>query len=137
MTGAARDYRGACLGDVKVPRSMFPDGCFDPAAYVLEVEGTCLSPRICHGDLVLVSPTAPLLPGGYVALWPRDGRGGLIKRLVVDPGVRPEDHVPGGTVVPIVVVEMLNPERRFAVAIDKLASLHRVLGVLPKVEDRP
>jgi len=50
----------------------------DPAAYALEISGDSLEPIYRDGDLVIVSPTAPIRHGDRVVI--RTNKGELIAR---------------------------------------------------------
>ncbi len=101
----------------------------DPDAYALVLKGRCLEPELHDGEMAICSPAAPIEVGRFVALWPADGSQPILKRLVMEPLVPVGTKLhPDSDVVPIVVVEMLNPRRQLAIRIDKLKAMHRVVG---------
>ncbi len=107
----------------------------DPDAYALVLKGTCLEPKLRDGEMAICSPAALIEPGRFVALWPADGSPPILKRLVMEPLVPVGTKLhPDSDVVPIVVVEMLNPPKQLVIRIDKLKAMHRVVGVYREEE---
>jgi hypothetical protein len=92
-------------------------------------EGTCLVElEVQDGDYLMVAPTLTVCSGDLVVLWPKAAtQRPPIQRLVIRP---PEDWQhwhPDREVVPVIVIEQLNPPRHYRITTDKLAAIHRVL----------
>lgn len=106
-----------------------------PNRYVCQVEGVCLAPVFQDGVRLEFSATEPVTPGDYVCLWlkPRFYHEGIkfqcmVKRLVTPLPIGPfplPDEMPAP---PIVLVEMLNPARTFAVPLNRIHAVHKCLG---------
>ena len=78
--------------------------------YSITTEGTCLEPQICDGDKVFVDPNRMPEVGEFAVFWPRDGRRPSVKRLVV---ALSSARSPYPELVPLVVVEQLNPPKQY------------------------
>ena len=127
---------GPRTGVVRLNPDHFPNGP-DPDAYATNVVGDCMAPEINSGDMVIVSPAAPVEVGKFVVLWPADGSRPWVKRLCMAPRVPVGTPVhPSSEVVDAVVVEMLNPHRVAAIEITRLRAMHRVVGIY-REEDLP
>ena len=91
--------------------------------YALYVSGSSMEPRYEPGDPVVVDPKRAPKPGDDVIVQIRDGEGdgtiiraALIKRLVRRTAV-------------FVELRQYNPATTFRVPVDRVASMHRVLGM--------
>ena len=62
--GEAQEQRAEPRGHIAVPKDILDK---DPLCYALRVVGDSMSPHIFDGDLVVVSPAAPLVDGCIVA----------------------------------------------------------------------
>ena len=118
---------------VQINPEHFPNGP-DPDAYAVVLAGTCLEPHAMDGDMAICSPAAPIRAGCIVTLWPAVGSP-VIKRLVLEPmsPVGTPLH-PDSDVVPLVIVEALNPPRQFMIRVDRLKAMHAVVGFYRKDE---
>ena len=133
--GAPPEGYTAQQGTVRPTEAHFFSGAFVPDAYGCVLKGDCLAPEINDGDMALASPSREALEGDFVILYFTNGAAAQIKRLVMAP------MVPVGTklhsdsdVLPIVMVEMLNPPRQLATTIDKLTAMHKVVGLIRRDE---
>ena len=117
------------LGKVLVPRSMVA-GYTDP--YLIKVDGDCLSPGVNDGDSVVASPDAPVIRGKFVVLYPKDGGKPSVKRAIMIPPPDMMESHPDSEIMPLAIVETLNPPRCYQVTVDKLEAVHGVLGVIPR-----
>jgi hypothetical protein len=70
----------------------------------------------------------PYEPDDFVVLRWKDGRLPSIKRLRMAAPPGWERWHPESEVVPFVVVEQLNPPKRYGATTDKLSAIHRVVG---------
>ena len=120
----------SAMGQLAVPPEIT---CGTPNCYALVVEGNCMSPEANDGDHLIASPDAPLELGKLVVLYPKKGRLG-VKRLVLRPMPNFMAFTSDWELVPLVIVEMLNPPRRFDITVDKLKAVHGVLAVIRKEE---
>ena len=75
--------------------------------YQVTVDGDCMEPALYAGDVLLVSTTAPLLPGLFIALAATgtDGRRYWYTKLLL----RPVPCFLDGTLEPLVSTTMLKP----------------------------
>lgn len=119
------------LGTRVVPRSMVA-GYTDP--YLIKVDGDCLSPEVNDGDPVVASPDAPVIRGKLVVLYPKDGGKPSVKRAIMIPPPSMMEVHPDSEIMPLVIVEQLNPPREYRIDVDKLEAVHGVLGVIPRGE---
>ena len=113
------------------PRRWFPNGG-DPDAYGLILDGDCLEPFAYHGDVAAISPATEIEVGMFVCICWKDGRQPVMKRLVMAPmkgweRILPPPH---SDVVPLAIVEQLNPPRRYQIPMDRVAAMHAVVGVI-------
>lgn len=110
-----------------------------PAVYASTVAGTCIEPWIFDGETLVFEKDGTPDVGDLVGLWvlpkgsndPRDAERG-VKRLVMgawEGMVYPYKPHPNSNVAPLIVVEMLNPRRRFHIPCDRILALHRVTGM--------
>lgn len=110
--------------------------------YGLHVVGNCMAPQINEGDTVTIDATAKVKQGDVVAIYlKRGGRtfaGGTnvgLKRVVFNmmPGLKyPYVKRPDSNVMPIIIVEQLNPPRQYQIAADEILAIHKCLGLMPK-----
>ena len=120
-------------GTVRPTDAHFFGGVLLLDAYGCPLKGDCLSPEINEGDMPLVSPSAEPKEGDFVVLYFVSGAVPLMKRLVMAPMVPIGTKLhPDSDVMPIVVVEMLNPPRQLITTIDKLTAMHKVVGLIRK-----
>lgn len=126
----SRLARAPELGRILVPRAMMGS---DTEAYVITVTGDCLSPEVNDGDYAVASPNAPVTPGKLVILYPNDGDARIKRAVMMPPASMMKVH-PDCEFMPLVIVEQLNPPRRYTVPVDKLEAVHGVLGVIPRGE---
>jgi hypothetical protein len=96
--------------------------------YAMGVDGDCLEPVIHNKSMVLVTPEMPIRSGDFVTLWPKDpGQRPGIKRVVMAPPENWSSWV-SDEVIPLVIVEQLNPPRQYRITTDKLSAIHRVFA---------
>ncbi len=126
------EHRGT--SQLHIPRK-FLGGCEDPKIYMAPVEGDCLVPKITSGESVIVSPAAAPEPGDFIVIWPVKGKPNC-KRLTfrLCPLSVP---APGSdsNVMPALVFEQINPERRYWLPMDKVRAVHKVIGTLKESAD--
>ena len=91
--------------------------------YACVCEGTCLEHEICDGDMVFATPNRTPEVGEFAMFWPRDGGKPKIKRLVtaVPPAFSPESEL-----VPLVIVEQINPPKQYVAPADRFEAIHAV-----------
>jgi len=90
--GEAQEQRAVPRQQLSVPREVYER---DPGCYALRVSGDSMAPQLLDGDLVVVSPAAPLLDGCIVAAY-IEPDGDVVKVYRV---------LPGG----VVVLQPVNP----------------------------
>ena len=97
--------------------------------YAMVCDGDCLEPVIHDKAMVLVAPGMPIRPGDFVTLWPKDPahRPG-VKRVVMAPPADWATWSPDSEAIPLVIVEQLNPPRRYHITNDKLSAIHRAFA---------
>ena len=121
------EHRGTSR--LHIPRK-FLGGCEDPDLYMAPTVGDCLVPEINPGEIVLASPAAAPEPGDFIVIWPTAGKPS-VKRLTfrLCPLSVP---APGSdsNVMPALVFEQTNPERRYWLPMDKVRAVHKVIGTL-------
>ncbi len=101
-----------------------------PDAYALIVDGNCLSPLgFIDGDNIFCDPSAKPQRGDVVAImWNDPACTPIVKRLASS--LPPAALWSGGDCfdAPAVVVEQLNPPKRFSVSMASVRTLHKVVG---------
>ncbi len=128
-------FPGAPNGVIRPEPRHFFDGVVQPDAYGCPLSGTCMAPVLNDGDMLLLSPAGLPQPGNFVLLIPAQGGTPWLKRLVLAPMLPVGNPLhPDSDVAPVLIVDMLNPPRRFIVSTDRLAAMHRVVGVIRKEE---
>ena len=107
-------------GDVidTIPRSSDVFGA--PRAYAVYIVGSSMEPRYFPGELVRIHPGKPITIGAFVLVQIRPEHDGetpkaVIKRLVKRTGNK-------------VILEQLNPPKKFEIKADDIVSIHRVVG---------
>ena len=113
----------------------------DPAAiktrfYRLQLSGDCLHPEFKHGDKVVIDKQGPLHAGCLAALYYRPelvppGKLPIsLKRLVtaMPPVPLPYREHPDSEVQFIIMVEQLNPPKRWVVECEDLLAVHQCVG---------
>ena len=121
-------------GTIRPTAAHFFGGEVIPGSYAAPLSGTCLEPVMFDGDMALVSPTELPQVGDLVVLYSVKGGTPWLKRLVMAPLFPVGKLHPDSDVVPIVVVEMLNPPKQFMIGSDRLSAMHRVVGMIRKDE---
>jgi hypothetical protein len=125
-------------------RSQPPQTTIDPTTlperYILIVDGACLEPAIPNGSKVLIERDGKIGPGDLAVMYfkpdriPRGEGNSSLKRVVMPPPhyVKfPWREHPKSEVHALVIVEMTNPRRQFAVRCDHLLGIHKCLGRMP------
>jgi hypothetical protein len=111
-----------------------------PERYILIVDGACLEPDIPHGTPVIIERDGKVGPGDLAALYfrpdriPRGENNSSLKRVVMAPPPHvkfPWREHPQSEVHAVVIVEMTNPVRRFAVKCEHLLGIHKCCGPVP------
>lgn len=124
--GLRNDYRESLkrpLGHAKVPEGI----TVGPNGYAMNTVGDCLSPVFNEGDVVLCDPDQAALAGDYVAIWWKGGdRQPHIKRLAY--ALPPNGLWDSDVLEAVIVVEQLNPPKRLAADLSRVAAVHKVLG---------
>jgi hypothetical protein len=111
-----------------------------PERYILIVDGACLEPDIPHGTPVVIERDSKVAAGDLAVLYfkpdripPGNGTSSL-KRVVMAPPPHvkfPWREHPKSEVHAVVIVEMTNPVRRFAVKCEHLLGIHKCTGPVP------
>lgn len=112
-----------------------------PDVYAMVGAGSCLEPEIMDGTKLLFSRTERYKHGDAVALFrrreftPPGEHQILIKKLIYAP--RSEywtdpANFRGGNIVPMTIVEMLNPRTILQFHPDALLGIHKCLGPVPE-----
>jgi len=118
----------------------FLDPALAPDRYALLMKGDCMAPLYGHGTPILVDRREPYEAGDLVVLYlkPEAVKPGhsncMMKRFVsIPPWVKafPFSDSPKSDVHAIVIVEMLNPERRNYFRCADILAVHRCLGAVP------
>ena len=99
-----------------------------PERFGLIVAGSCLSPRVENGQVVVVEPGLPA-PGDLAVVWLKGQSIPMIK--VLRTAIFGFPHNPKSEVICSINLEQLNPPDRFAVWADKVERVARVHSVLP------
>ncbi|MCH7932004.1 MAG: hypothetical protein IH906_07345 [Proteobacteria bacterium] len=93
--------------------------------YCCVIEGTCLEPEICDGDMVFADPNRTPEVGEFAMFWPRDGGRPKTKRLVT---AVPSTFGPESELVPLVVMEQINPPKQYFAPADMFKTIDAVVG---------
>ncbi len=107
------------------------EGCYGSV-----VKGTCLEPEIFDGDMVVADPNRRPEPGEFGVFWSRSDNPPSVKRFV-NGLIEFVPMGPGSEVVPLLMVEQLNPPRDYCIAADKLEAAHAVIGWMKPEEYEP
>ena len=108
-----------------------------PDLYALEGRGTCLQPRYNDGDLLVMDKREkPQKGDAVVVTFTREhaalyGAPGWVKLLGLN---LPPSDVPG--LSGLVVLDQVNPPRRYAIPSDHVLAVHKVIGAGTR-SDRP
>ena len=97
-------------------------------AYGVGVDGDCLAPAILDGDTAVLSPAIKPQPRMVVAVFFKDRRQPVVKRLTFS--LPPLLSTRGGNAQFIVIVEMDNPPRTFAIPSSEIDVVHACVGVV-------
>lgn len=111
-----------------------------PERYILIVDGACLEPDIPNGTHVLIERDGKVAASDLAVLYfkpdripPGEGNSSL-KRVVMPPPhyVKfPWREHPQSEAHAVLIVEMINPRRQFAVKCEHLLGIHKCLGPVP------
>ena len=110
--------------------------------YGLRVSGDCCAPYILDGGAVHVDQVETPRAGDFVVVFFTATHGGQpvmqgwVKRLAMNsaPNARwPHVLRDGENVAPVLMVETLNPPRRFMLDVSKVLAVHKVVDILPPV----
>ena len=124
----ARLQNANIIGSVRLPAPL-PDGVDAEDCYATQLIGDCLEPVVYEGDRIVAAQGAHPRNGDYVVLWFKDHETPLVKRAVMIPPADLMKVGKGSDVVPIIVVEQLNPPRQYSTTVDKIEDMHLVIGV--------
>jgi phage repressor protein C with HTH and peptisase S24 domain len=91
----------------------------DPNAYAVQVRGDSMSPRIRHGEYVVVEPNTAITPGEDVVVRARNGRK-MVKRLLYQRG----NEVSLGS------INERHPT--LTISLEEIESIHFVGGIAPR-----
>lgn len=101
-----------------------------PDVYALRGVGTCMEPRVPDGSLVVMDKRQTPAPGDVVSVtFTREAAArwrlpGLLKMLAL--GLPPMNLV--GDAVGLIVVDQINPPRRYAIPTTDVLAVHKCLG---------
>ena len=109
-----------------------------PERYILIVDGACLEPDIPNGSKVLIERDRKIGPGDLAVLYFKPDRippgecNSTLKRVVMPPPHYVKfpwrEHLQSD-VHALVIVEMTNPGRQFAVKCEHLLGIHKCVGL--------
>lgn len=108
-----------------------------PEVYASTLAGTCLEPEFHDGDCLVFSKTEACQAGDFVGVWlhpdiaARETSPRCIKRLWMGlpPGFTfPFRPAPTNEVMPLVMLEQLNPPRRYRIPATDIVAVHKVIG---------
>jgi len=114
-----------------------PDPNELPAVYASTCRGECLEPYYHDGDCLVFSKDEPAHAGDFVGVWlrphakPEAKPLRWVKRLAMEimPGTTfPFALSPGSEIEPLVVLEMLRPERTYQIPARDVLAMHKVVG---------
>ncbi len=126
-----RDWRP---DDEKARGRLAIAGIGDAKAYALPVVGDCMAPAICDGDMLIVSPDAPVAEGEPVVIWPLSGDPKL-KRLVSPATLHKFVPLsPASEVDPLFLFKADDNDRVLMVRASRLAAIHGILRVIRSAE---
>lgn len=124
----------------EAPRPAFIDPATIPDLYRLVVAGDCMSPPIKEGDYVTGDRTAEVKKGDDVILFFKNGvhtahgSNVWLKRVVMNtmPGLKlPFEPHPQSEVIPVLIVEQLNPPQRYRIDVRSLLAVHKCVETIP------
>lgn len=104
-----------------------------PDQYALTGVGQCMSPLIADGTLLVLDKRQAPQPGDIVGLVftrqaaQRWGVPGLLKRLAL--------ALPPSNCTGLVVVDQINPSRRYAIPTTDVLAVHKAIGTAERHED--
>lgn len=110
----------------------------DPNAYVLDVQGAGLQPKLADGDRIVISPTAPLLRGRIVVLHFRDGCT-MARQLLCPPtpGLLSATGQVARNTRGVIQVETLTPAEVTTLPMSDLIAIHAVVDAMRPEERGP
>ena len=80
-----------------------------------------------HNDCAVIAPSLPIATGDFVILYPADrSQQPLCKKVILPPPNNWQRWSGASEAEPIIVVDQLNPHRRYTIRTSKLAAIHRV-----------
>jgi hypothetical protein len=138
---------------VRYNERQLPEGhqFLDPASikdrfYALRLSGDCMDPLFKDGEAVIFDREAPLENGCLASFFYRPelvkpgSLGIALKQLLLAPPpfvTFPWKDHPDSEVIPVVIVQQLNPPRQWSVRCNTLLAVHRCIGIKdsPEVEE--
>lgn len=111
-----------------VPGSAFISAALRPGpnTYAVKAVGDCLSPVYDDGDVLACDPDAALAVGDYVAIWWKDGRQPMVKRLTMGVPAKESWQLKG--LEWWLCCEQHNPPRDYEFSSREVEAVHKVLG---------
>jgi len=106
--------------------------CEAAGVYAMDVRGDCLAPEVNDGDFIIADASAHPENGDLACVHFRSDHPAMVKRCAMVPPKSMMTLAAGSEVMPVLVLEMLNPPKRGIVAVDKVAAIHRVIEVVRK-----
>ena len=103
-----------------------------PDLHALHGYGTCMEPLIADGTLLVVDKRETPCPGDVVSvIFTREAAArwrlpGMVKKLAL--ALPPMDVGAGGEVVGLVVLDQINPPRRYAIPTTDVLAVHKCVG---------
>jgi len=107
-----------------------------PDRYATICIGTCLEPVIPDGSTVVFDRHEPIVNGDFVCVIVRPEKvppgehPGMLKRLYLGAGAPLGDQIsPQSELMPLIVLEMLNPPRLLSIAAQDVIAMHKAVGL--------
>lgn len=129
----------------ETPAPSFIDPSKLPDLYRLVVAGDCMSPRINESDHITGDRTAQVKNGDDVILFFKEGvhtahgSNVWLKRVVMNvmPGIKlPFEPHPKSEVIPVLIVEQLNPPQHYRIDVRSLLAVHKCVETIPSEPSR-
>jgi len=128
----------------RITTTLHPDEF--PDVYSMQCDGTCMQPVIMDGCHLMFDKREVPRPGDFVAViraldfLPPGEHQIIVKRLVIataGPAYWRPGWINSNDLAPVVVVESLNPRKRYSFHPSHLLGMHKCMGVTPREKIGP
>ena len=116
------------IGSVRMREDALGD-LLSESLYATQLVGDCMEPMFVAGCRVVGASGRPPRNGDFVLIFLHGVEEPLLKRAVMIPPLMLMSIKPGGNLMPLVIVDQINPYRQYQFAVDRIEFIHPVIAI--------